>query len=105
MSQDWQHCKVDHVSSRELFVEEFYNVGVYLNLGEEICIGHLLHSILVKSDRAGVKQSGVSGKKGQCSYGEVGGNASSITMPAPSTTSATTSPKVSHSGNTLRDNR
>ena len=104
MSQDWQYCKEDPIPSRELFVEKLYNIGVYLNLDKEICMGHFFLSIPVRYNRTGVKQSGVSGKDGQYSYGKVSDNASSITMPAPSITSATTLPKVSHSSNAVCDN-
>ncbi|MCJ1349570.1 hypothetical protein MMC31_007811 [Peltigera leucophlebia] len=101
-SQDWQQCKEDPIPSRELYVEELYNAGVHLNLGGEICAGRLLFPIPVTFNKTGPEQSGVSGKEGQCSYGETGANAPSttITTSAHPTTSAATFPMVGHSGNT-----
>lgn len=76
-----------------------YNTGVHLNLGGEI---RTLLPILVTSNKTSPEQSGVSGKEGQCSYGETGANTASTTMTtsAHPTTSAAISPTVGHSGNT-----
>lgn len=100
-SQDWQHCKEDPVPSRELFIDELYNIGVHLNLGREICTSRPLVLISVRSDKAGLEQSGASGKEGK-----TGDNTSyMITITnASTTTSTTTPPKVGAFGNTLRDN-
>ncbi|MCJ1342679.1 hypothetical protein MMC31_000866, partial [Peltigera leucophlebia] len=97
-SQDWQQCKEDPVPSRELYVEELYNAGVHLNLGREICAGRPFLPIFVISDKTGPEQTGVSGKEGQYSYGEIGANAPSTTMTTsayPTTSAATSSQWVS----------
>lgn len=105
--QDWQHCKEDPVSSRELFVEELYNAGVYLNLVGKICAGWPLLLISIRSDRPGLKQSGAFGKKGQYNYRKAGDNAPSTTTTTitSSMTSLIISPKMGLFGNRLCDNR
>ncbi len=82
-SQDWQNCKEDPVSSRELFVEELYDAGVYLNLSEEIYAGQPLFPIPDNCDRVSIEQSGAFGKEGQHSLEKTTRNALSTTMPAP----------------------
>lgn len=99
--QNWQHCKEDPVPSQELFVDEPYNAGVYLNLSKKICACRPLVFILVKSNKAGLEQSGASGKKA-----EAGSNAlcTFMTTNASTTTSAATLSKVGLFGNTLCNN-
>ena len=101
MLQDWQHYKEDSILNQELFVNKLYNAGVHLNLGGEICASWPLILILVKSNKAGLEQSGAFGKEKEAVSNAVYTN---TIINASTITSAAIPPKVGFFGNTLCDN-